>query len=111
MSLKSSVISSLFWKYFERLGTQGVQFIVAVVLARLLSPADFGLIALIMVFITISNVFVQSGLNTALIQKKDADNLDFTTVFYSCLLLACVLYAGLFCAAPFIAQLDRKSVV
>ena len=104
MSLKSSVISSLFWKYFERLGTQGVQFIVAVVLARLLSPADFGLIALIMVFITISNVFVQSGLNTALIQKKDADNLDFTTVFYSCLLLACVLYAGLFCAAPFIAK-------
>ena len=104
MSLKSSVISSLFWKYFERLGTQGVQFIVAVVLARLLSPADFGLIALIMVFITISNVFVQSGLNTALIQKKDADNLDFTTVFYSCLLLAFVLYAGLFCAAPFIAQ-------
>lgn len=104
MSLKSSVISSLIWKFLERIGTQGVQFVVAIVLARLLSPADFGQIALVTVFIAIANVFVQSGLNTALIQKKNADNLDFSTVFYSCLALATVLYTGLFFGAPLIAK-------
>lgn len=110
MSLKSSVISSLLWKFLERIGTQGVQFVVAIVLARLLSPADFGLIALVTVFVTIANVFVQSGLNTALIQKKNADNLDFSTVFYSCLALAVVLYLGLFFGAPLIAKFYNNQV-
>ena len=104
MSLKTSVITSLIWKFLERIGTQGVSFIVAIVLARLLSPADFGLIAIVTVFVTMANVFVQSGLNTALIQKKNADNLDFSTVFFSCLALAAVLYMGLFFSAPFIAE-------
>jgi O-antigen/teichoic acid export membrane protein len=104
MSLKSTVIISLFWRFLERVGTQGIQFIVAIVLARLLSPADFGIIALVMVFITIANVFVQSGLNTALIQKKDADKLDFSTVFYSCLALSGIIYILLFFGAPLIAK-------
>ena len=110
MSLKASVISSLLWKFLERIGTQGVQFVVAIVLARLLAPADFGLIALVTVFVTIANVFVQSGLNTALIQKKNADNLDFSTVFYSCLALAVVLYLGLFFGAPIIAKFYNNQV-
>lgn len=104
MSLKAAVIASLFWKFLERIGTQGVQFVVAIVLARLLSPADFGLIALVTVFIAIANVFVQSGLNTALIQKKQIDNLDFSTVFYSCLGLASLIYLLLFFLAPFIGD-------
>lgn len=110
MSLKSSVITSLIWKFLERIGTQGVHFVVAIVLARLLSPSDFGLIALVTVFVTIANVFIQSGLNTALIQKKNADNLDFSTVFYSCLALACVLYMGLFFGAPLIAKFYNNQV-
>ncbi len=104
MSLKSSVITSLIWKFLERIGTQGVQFIVASVLARLLSPADFGLIALVTVFVAIANVFVQSGLNTALIQKKNADNLDFSTVFYTGLAVAILLYGVLCVGAPVIAD-------
>lgn len=104
MSLKSSVISSLLWKFLERIGTQGVQFIVAIVLARLLSPRDFGLIALVTVFVALANVFVQSGLNTALIQKKDADNLDFSTVFYASLAIATLLYGGLYAGAPLLAD-------
>jgi len=110
MSLKSSVITSLIWKFLERIGTQGVQFVVAIVLARLLSPGDFGLIALVTVFVAIASVFVQSGLNTALVQKKNADNLDFSTVFYSCLALAIMLYMGLFLAAPFIARFYNGQV-
>ena len=104
MSLKSSIITSLIWKILERIGSQGVQFVVAIVLARLLAPADFGLIALVTVFIALATVFVQSGLNTALIQKKDADNLDFSTVFYASLAVAALLYGVLFVCAPLIAD-------
>lgn len=103
MSLKSSVITSLIWKFLERIGTHGVQFVVAIVLARLLAPSDFGLIALVTVFIALANVFVQSGLNTALIQKKDADNIDFSTVFYASLAVAALLYGLLFVFAPLLA--------
>ena len=101
---KSKVLSSLFWKLMERGGTQGIQFIVQIVLARLLLPEDYGMIALITIFITIANVFVQSGFNTALIQKKDADEVDFSSVFYLSLFVAGLLYIILFFTAPFIAN-------
>lgn len=104
MSLKSSVITSLVWKFLERIGAQAVQFFVGIILARLLAPSDFGLIALVTVFIAIANVFVQSGLNTSLIQKKDADNVDFSTVFYAGLIIAGVLYGVLFICAPLLAN-------
>ena len=100
---KSSILSSLFWKLMERGGTQGIQFIVQIVLARLLIPEDYGIIALVMIFIIIANVFVQSGFNTALIQKKDANEADFSSVFYLSLFVASLLYVILFFAAPPIA--------
>lgn len=104
MTSSKKIISSIIWKYLERSGTQVVQFILSIVLARLLSPADFGLIALVMVFIAIATVFVQSGFNTALIQKKNADALDFSSVFYASLVVAFALYFLLFCCAPLIAN-------
>lgn len=104
MSQKAVVISSLIWKFMERIGSQAASFIVAIVLARLLAPADFGLIALVMVFIAVANVFVQSGLNTALVQKKNADNLDFSTVLYAGFVVAIVLYGLLFFTAPLLAD-------
>jgi O-antigen/teichoic acid export membrane protein len=81
-----------------------VQFLVSIVLARLLAPEDFGLLALIMVFIAIASVFVRSGLKTALVQKKDASSLDFSTVFWLSLTIAAVMYLILFFAAPLIAN-------
>lgn len=101
---KSAVISSLFWKLMERGGTQGIQMIIQIVLARLLSPENFGTIAIILVFINLAQVFVESGLNTALIQKKDADDLDFSSVFYSSLIIAGILYLLIFAIAPGIAK-------
>ena len=103
-NIKSKVISSLFWKLMERGGTQGIQFIVQIVLARILVPNDYGIIALIAIFIVVANVFVQSGFNTALIQKKDANETDFSSVFYLSLFVASLLYLILFFAAPFIAS-------
>jgi len=101
---KSQIISSLFWKLMERGGSQGIQFIVQIILARLLVPNDYGMIALIAIFITIANVFVQSGFNTALIQKKDVNETDFSSVFYLSLFVASVLYLILFFTAPLIAS-------
>lgn len=104
MADKRVIISSLFWKFFERAGTQLIQFGVTIALARILAPDDFGLVALIAIFISIASVFVQSGLNTALIQKKDADDLDFSSVFWASLGIAVATYTILFFGAPFIAD-------
>lgn len=102
-STKTVVINSLFWRFLERVGAQGVTFIVSIVLARLLSPTIYGTVALVTVFITILQVFIDSGFGNALIQKKDADNLDFSTVFYFNIVVCLVLYALMFFAAPYIA--------
>lgn len=101
---KAQVLSGLFWKLMERGGTQGIQFVIQIVLARLLLPEDYGIIALVIIFINISNVFIQSGFNTALIQKKIVDEIDFSSVFYLSLFVAVLLYVSLFFSAPFIAR-------
>lgn len=107
-SLKSKTISGVIWKFGERVSAQLVNFIVSIILARLLLPEDYGLIALVTVFITICNKVVVSGFATSLIQKKEADNLDFSTVFYFSLGVAAILYGLLYFAAPFIAGFYSK---
>lgn len=101
---KSKVISSLFWKLLESGGLQVAGLIVQAVLARLLAPDDFGTIAIVLVFINIAQVFVQSGLNTALIQKKEADDVDFSTVLYASFVIAVVFYLIIFFLAPVMAR-------
>ncbi|MEG2604520.1 MAG: lipopolysaccharide biosynthesis protein [Clostridia bacterium] len=96
----ATVAPSFFFKLMESFGTQGIAFLVTVVLARLLSPADYGVLTMLMVFIAISQVFVQSGLNTALIQKKTVDATDLSSVFYVSAAIAVALYALLFAFAP-----------
>ena len=109
LSTKNKILSGLFWKLMERGGTQGIQFIVQIVLARLLLPKDYGIIALITIFIALANVFVQRGFNTALIQKKKADEIDYSSVFYLSLSIAIVLYIILFFTAPFVADFYEES--
>lgn len=97
------VFSNLIWRFAERCGAQIVTLIVSIVLARILLPEDYGTISLITVFTTILQVFVDCGLGTALIQKKDADDLDFSSVFYFNFVVCLILYSGMFVAAPYIA--------
>lgn len=104
MFTTKTIVTSLFWKFMERCGTSGVQFVTTIILVRLLLPEDFGLITLVTVFITIANVFIQNGFCTSLIQKKNADNLDFSSVFYASLLLAGIIYIILFFTAPLVAN-------
>lgn len=99
-----SVITNFLWRFAERCGAQGVSFVVSIILARLLLPEDYGNIALITVFTAILNVFVDSGLGNALVQKKDADDLDFSSVFYFNIVMCLFLYGVMFFAAPYIAR-------
>ena len=103
------IITNMLWRFAERCGAQGVTFIVSIVLARILAPEVYGTIALITVFITILNVFVDSGFGNALIQKKDADDLDFSTVFYFNIVICCSLYVLMFFLAPYIAEWYQDS--
>ena len=97
------VFTNFLWRFFERCGAQAVTLIVSIVLARLLDPSVYGVLALVTVFTTILQAFVDGGLGNALIQKKDADDLDFSSVFYFNLAVCLILYALMFFAAPFIA--------
>lgn len=90
--MKQKVAGGLFWKLLENGGSQGVQFVIAIILARLLTPAEYGVVGIIMIFIIIANVFVQSGFSTALVQKRQADEVDFSSVCYFELAVALALY-------------------
>lgn len=103
-NIKRIVMTSLLWKLLEKFGVQGVQFILQIILARLLSPKDYGLIAIITIFITISNVFIQRGFSSALIQKSKTTSEDFNSVFTISSIIAVFLYGILYFTAPFIAR-------
>lgn len=106
-SLKSKVMSGLIWTFGERIAAQVVSFIISVVLARILLPEEYGIISMVLVFINIANVFVSNGLGEALVQKKDSDETDFSTMFYCSLTFSLLLYAVLFILAPLIADFYR----
>ncbi len=104
MDTKRSVFSNFIWRFAERSAAQIIQFVVSIVLARILAPEAYGTIALVLVFTRILQVFVDSGLGNALIQKKDADELDFSTVFWFNMVWCLILYAITFFCAPLISN-------
>lgn len=103
-NLKGKVVGGLAWVFGERILAQLVSTVVTIILARLLTPEHYGMISIVTVFITFCNVFVTSGFGNALVQKKNADSLDFDTAFGLSFGLSWILYAGLFFAAPAIAR-------
>lgn len=102
------VIQSVLWKVLECGGSQIINFIITVILARLLIPEDYGTISLITIFVNLANVIVQRGFNTALIQKKDVDEIDFSTSFYISIFIAVILYILIFIGSPYIAKFYGK---
>lgn len=101
---KNQATSGLLWTFLERFGAQCVTLIVSIILARLLDPVVFGTVAIVTVFMEILNVFIDSGLGNALIQKKDADDIDFSSVFYFNIFMCIALYLVLFFLAPLISR-------
>lgn len=110
-TIKFQVFSGLLWKFAERIGAQAITFVLSIILARLLSPSDYGAIAVLLVFITIADVFVNAGFGSALIQKKDADDLDFSSVFYFSFIFSVFVYFVVFLAAPFIANFYNMPIL
>lgn len=102
--LKQKVSKGVVWAFLEKFCTTGVSFLVTLVLARLLTPADYGTVALLAIFIAIANALADCGFGQALVQKKDATDVDFNSVFYASVTLAVVLYLVLFVSAPAIAR-------
>lgn len=107
----AKVTSGLSWAFGERILAQGVTFIVSIVIARILSPEEYGLISLVLVFINLANVFVENGFGESLIQKKDSDIEDFSTVFWCTLFFSIILYCILFIAAPYIGVFYDNTIV
>ena len=101
---KVEVVKSLAWKLLEKCSVQGVSFIVSVILARILSPDEYGIVAIVTIFLHFSNILIEGGFSTALIQKKGYDNKDFSTIFYFSLAIAAIIYAILFASAEAIAS-------
>ena len=99
------------WTLCEKLSCQAVQFVVGMILARLLTPSDYGTVALTTIFFAVAGVLVDGGFGNALIQKKDADDLDFNSVFYLNFALSTLAYGVLFFAAPWIADFYRTPVL
>ena len=103
-SLKNKLFSGVMWKGLERICAQGVSTIVSIILARILAPEDYAVISIVSIFFMFCNVFISSGFNTALVQKKDADELDYSTVFSVSFLVSVICYFVMFFLAPYIAK-------
>ncbi len=102
-SLKKQALHGAFWSFAERFGQQGIQFVITIILARLLEPKDFGVLGMIMIFSALAQSVIDSGFGIALIQKQDADHTDESTVFWFNLASGFVMAGVLFSAAPLIA--------
>lgn len=103
--LKSKTVFGLIWRFAERFTAQFISFIVSIVLARILLPSDYGIVAIVNIFITLADTLVTSGLGTSLVQKKDADELDFSTMNIASIAIAIFFYLLLFFVSPLIAKI------
>lgn len=101
--LREKTITALFWSFIDTVAGQGINFLVGIVLARLLMPREFGLIGMVLVFFALSEAFINSGFSSALIRKKNCTQTDYSTVFYFNLLAGIVFFGILFVAAPMIS--------
>lgn len=110
-NLSGQMVSGMSWKFAERIAAQGVSFIVSMILARILMPEDYGIVAIINVFMAIADVLLTSGLSSALIQNPNANSKDFSTIFYCNFLLSCILYVLMFVGAPFLASYYKLPVL
>ena len=102
--LRREAVRGVLWSAIERFSVQIVQFMIHIILARLLLPSDFGLIGMLAIFLQISQLLIDGGFSNALIQKQDRTEIDFSTVFYFNMFISIALYCVLFWTAPFIAN-------
>lgn len=110
-SLKSQAVKGVVWSAVERFSVQGIQFVLSIIIARLVAPSEYGLIAMLGIFLAIAQTFIDSGFSNALIQKKDRTEEDFSTVFYFNIVVSLVIYLILFLSAPYIALFYKEPLL
>lgn len=110
-SLKSKTTKGLLWSSIERFSNQGVQFLFSIVLARLLVPSDYGIVAMVAIFFMLAQCFIDSGFGSALVRKQDRTEADFNTCFYFNIVVGIVCYLLLFVCAPFIADFYNQPIL
>ncbi len=109
--IKEKTLIGFFWKFSERILSQFISLVISVILARILLPADYTVVSVITIFFSFANIFVIGGLSAALIQKKDADEIDYSAVLYVTLFLSLLIYGLLFFLAPSIAGLFEQPIL
>lgn len=110
-SVRSKLLSGFAWNFIEKVLMRGASFVISIILARLLSPSDFGLIGMLAIFIAVSNVFIDGGLAKALIQRQNCQNIDFSTAFVTNVGVALIIYFVLFLCAPLIANFYHEPIL
>tara|TARA_B110000093_G_C12958047_1_gene405809 strand:- start:1183 stop:2640 length:1458 start_codon:yes stop_codon:yes gene_type:complete len=103
-SLKDKTVRGLLWSFIERFALQGTQFIIGIIMARFLLPSDYGLIAMLAVFLGISQIFIDGGFSAALVQKRTRTEIDFSTVYYFNIIISFIFYGILYFTAPYISS-------
>lgn len=101
---QNTIAGGMLWKLLERFGVQGIQFVLQLILARIMVPEHYGALAMMLIFVNLANVFIQSGFNTSLMQNKDVTEEDYSSVFWVTMGVSALVYGGLFFAAPAIAE-------
>ena len=110
-SVRKQLAHGVLWNFIEKILMEGAQFVIGIILARLLLPSDFGLIGMLAVFVAISNVFIDGGFAKALIQKKECSDIDFSTAFVSNIVVSLIIYVILFVSAPWIAVFYHEPIL
>ena len=111
MSLRKSALSGMFWTFVQQMSTQGITFIVSIILARLLLPEEFGLIALLSVFMNVGNTLVNSGLSKSLIRTSNPDDDDFSSVFWFNMFISIIMYLLMYFLAPLVANFYNQAIL
>ena len=94
----------MIWKTLEQYSVIGIQFLLQIILARIIEPSSYGIIAIVGIFIGFSNVFIQNGFSVALVRQKEIEKDDISSVFYFSMLMAALFYAMIFCASPYVSR-------
>lgn len=110
-SVKKELAHGVMWNFIEKILMEGAQFVIGIILARLLLPSDFGLIGMLAIFIAISNVFIDGGFAKAIIQKKDCQDIDYSTAFVTNIVMSFAIYGVLFFTAPLIARFYHEPIL
>lgn len=111
MGSKNSAIGAAFWSLVDKFSTQAVSFIISIILARLLTPTDYGIVGLMSIFLVISNVFIDAGFGNAIIRKTDRTAADLSTAFYFNISISCIIYIILWFLAPCISTFFNEPLL